>query len=132
MDAFEAQYGSDPNLLAVKDKLTASVGSAADNKEAQFSIILVIAIIGLIIQIMTYCKTKNTSDEKLRKYIKNARRLSLVKTWRLRRDIRREAVKSGAFSLPRSNDAFVATMAVGETLTDAEIDALLQQASAQQ
>lgn len=130
MDAFETQYGSDPDLLAVKDKLTANVGAVADNKDAQFSILLVIAIIGLIIQIMTYCKNKNTSDEKLRKYIKNAPRLSLVKTWRLRRDIRREAVKSGAFSLDRSNEAFVATMAVGETLTDAEIDALLRKATA--
>lgn len=132
MDAFETQYGSDPDLLAVKDKLTANIGAVADNKDSQFSIILVIAIIGLIIQIMTYCKNKNTSDEKLRKYIKNARRLSLVKTWRLRRDIRREAVKSGAFSLPRSNEAFNATMAAGEALTDSEIDALLRQASAQQ
>lgn len=130
MDAFETQYGSDPDLFSVKDKLIAGVGSAADNKDSQFSIILVIAIIGLIIQIMTYCKNKNTSDEKLRKYIKNARRLSLVKTWRLRRDIRREAVKSGAFSPTRSNEAFAATLAVGETLTDAEIDALLRQANA--
>lgn len=126
MNAFESQYGTDPDLLSIKDKLTASIGDVADNKDAQFSIILIISIIGLIIQIVTYCQNKNTSDEQLRNYIKNASRLSLVKTWRLKRDIRRAAIKSGAFSPARAKDAFLATAAVGETLTDNEIDALLR------
>lgn len=126
MNDFELQYGDDPALLSVRDKLTDSISAVADNKQAQFSIILIISIIGLIIQIITYCKNKNTTDEQLRNYIKNASKLSLVKTWRLKRDIRRAALKSGAFSAARAKDAFAATAAVGETLTDQEIDALLR------
>lgn len=128
MDEFEKTFGADPSLLSVKNKLTESVGEAAENKTAHFTILLVIAIIGLIIQIMTYCRSRGTDDEKLKEYLRNPNDLSLFQTWRLRRDIRREAVKSGAFSKLKADNAVKATFDIGEKLSDDEIAALINHA----
>lgn len=125
MDPFEAVYGSDSNLLAAKDKLTERIVIAADTKDPQIPIILVIAIIGLIIQLISFCRNRDTTDDSIRGYIQNSTRLSPLKTWRLRREIWREAVSSGAFSVFRANEAFKATLETGETLTADEITALL-------
>lgn len=126
MDAFEEKFGADPDLASVKNKLAASIGAVIDpDKGQQFPILIIISIIGLIIQIITYCQTRRKKTrEELREAIKNVKSLPRLTMWRWKRKIRKAIIDTGGFTEDNVDLAYGATLDVGESLSDAEIDAL--------
>lgn len=124
MPDIAAQIESDPNLSAIKNKLMAELGSDSSSGRCETNILLIIALIGLAIQIITACRNKNGRNS-VRDDIKNVNKLSWYKLWRFRR-----ALKAAARNDPQLKDvdidkAYAAMFNVAEQLNDEQVDALL-------
>jgi hypothetical protein len=119
-----AQIESDPNLVAIKNKLVAELGSVSNNGLPQMNILLVIALIGLAIQIFMACRDKNGRDV-VRSDIKNVNKVSWLKLWRFRRALKAAARKDPQFNDVDIDKAYSAMFNVAEQLNDEQIDALL-------
>jgi hypothetical protein len=67
----------------------------------------------------------------VRQSIKNIKTLPLRRLLRLRREVRKAALKSKMFSKPTVDSAYLSVVDVADQLTDNEIDALFMLAAAE-
>lgn len=129
MNNYSAQIETDARLKSIKEKLTSDLAVRAD-QGAQFDPMLIIMLISLVVQIIIYCREQR-ADEVVRQSIKNVKTLPLRRLWRLRREVRRAAVKSKMFSKDTADAAYLSVLDVGDQLTDDEIDGLFMLAAAE-
>lgn len=128
MTAADPQRGADPTILAVKEKLTASLVETLKSDETEFPFFLVIAILEVVIQVLKYCAAA-TPDAVLHNQIKNFKNLPLLETLPVRKKIMSGAMNSGATRV-QAKLAYRATQITANKLTDEEIAALLWHAHA--
>jgi hypothetical protein len=126
MDTAELQrrIEASPELKKLCAALNNSMCFHVDNS-VQLDPFLVIAIIGIVINILIYCRDR--TDEELKKDIRNIRALPARKLVRLRRQVNalwRNHYADGPGTMTQ-NPALAALYEIGEMADDEQLDAIL-------
>ena len=113
-----------PALRKLKDQLQAEIGFRAD-KAIEFSPLLVISIISIIVQIVIHCR-ENKSAADLRNEMRELRSLPPMQAFRLRRKLNalwRDAC--GGKTLQSENPLLEAVYELSDSADDDALDELL-------
>lgn len=129
MKDYSTQIASDARLKSIEEKLASDLATRADNG-AQFDPMLIIMLISIAVQIIIHCREQR-ADDVVRHSIKDIKTLPLRRLFRLRRDVRRAALKSKMFSKVTADSAYLSVLDVADQLTDDEIDALFMLAASE-
>jgi uncharacterized Zn finger protein len=123
-DEIKKRIDASPELQQLCDGLEAALYFHADNS-VQFDPFLIIAIIGIMVNIFLHCREKNT--EQLKADIRNIRSLPPGKLLRLRRQMNMfwGQYKAEHNVSSKTNPVLAAIYEVSELADDAQLDALL-------
>jgi mannitol-1-phosphate/altronate dehydrogenase len=122
MPDYTDYVNADPRLQALRDRLADQVSAHLANGYA-LDPLLIIALISLAVQIIMHCREKR-SEEAVRNDLKKWPRVFGFQALRARKEIKYLLQRNNVFgaNLSAATDA---VFAVGQTLTDQEIDGLL-------
>lgn len=123
LDVLEARVNASPALRALRDRCMSEMSHRVDNS-TQFSIILILSMISVIIQIATYCKNKNKAE--LMRDMRDIRTLPPRQLIRLRRQMNklwRDEFPEKVISVRHPNPLLEVVYELGETVED---DALVE------
>jgi len=130
-EELQRRVNESPALSALRDKLTDELVAQGDNS-CQFDPITVIMIISNIVQVIIYCREKN-SDESIQQSMRELRTLPPRKLMRLRRRLnnvwREHCAKTGA-EYTRDNPVVGAVYALSDTIDDVAATGLMELAAA--
>jgi hypothetical protein len=114
-----------PALAQLRNQLQSEIGFRMD-KSIEFSPLLVISIISICIQVITYCQEHRNTDE-VRADLRELRSLPVRKTLRLRRKLRALWRKTcdDDIMLATQNPLLDAVYELSDSADDAAIDELL-------
>lgn len=124
-DELQHRIESSAALKHAAGQLRDEVAFRAD-KSVEFDPMLILMLISIIVQVVSYCRTKQTSDE-VRQNIRDLRALPVRRLLRLRRKLNtlwREKCR-GSAAQP-DNPLLAAVYELSETADDAAIDEILR------
>ena len=113
-----------PALRKLRDQLQAEIGFRAD-RGAEFSPLLVVSIISIIVQIVIYCR-KDKSAADIRDDMRQLRSLPPLRSWRLKRRLNRLWRDScGGKNVQSENPLLDAVYELSDSADDEALDELL-------
>jgi len=115
-----------PELRKLCTDLNNAVHFHADNNSVQFDPFLVIAVIGIIVNVLLHCRERNAND--IKTDIRNIRTLPPRQLLRLRRRVNtlwRKQCEELALPVEK-NPVLTALYEIGEMADDAQLDAILE------
>jgi hypothetical protein len=124
-EEIQQRVKASPALRGLTDRLETELFFRTTTS-AQFDPLLIIAIISICIQVLNYCKARNT--EELKQDIRDIRAIPPRKLMRLRRRINtawRDCCKDMQLSSADRNPILTALYEIGETADDAALDELI-------
>lgn len=125
LEKLEAAVNASPALRSLRDRCMSEMSQRMDNS-CQFGIILILSMISVAIQILTYCKNKNKAELALD--IRDIRTLPPRKLLRLKRQMNklwREEFPDRPISVRNPNPMLEAVYELGETVEDDVVNELL-------
>jgi hypothetical protein len=124
-EEMQKRIEASPALRELRDDLSSELSNNIDG-QPQIAIILIIAMISLIVQIMTYCKNKPKAD--VRQDVRNIRSLRPRQVMRLTRRANKlwgDYCEENKLPATGSNPVLASLYSVAEKGSDAALDELL-------